>query len=109
MIDFRPLLDMSPLRTLSEPILDRIYPDVYDRPVRLAWRDDGGQIMRDIVTFIDLHPDDDQRTDESMKAWSAQCGEHHSDEYDKKHYRIAVHCGLLADVARARGGSNGPR
>ncbi|MGO8034977.1 hypothetical protein [Rhizobium leguminosarum] len=111
--DNRLRLRMELLQTLAEPVLEGLYHGIarkadadIDQLLRLfydgAWRDHGGEIVTDIQAFADLHPLDEQRTDEAIKAWAHQCGAELEGDYSQSYYRIATHVGLVAYVRHMR-------
>ncbi|MBX5160433.1 hypothetical protein HJB89_25445 [Rhizobium sp. NZLR8] len=111
--DRRKLLTMSPLQEAADTVLEALYPGIWrraendiDQLPRLfydgVWRDHHDEIIADIHAFADLHPVDDQRTEQAIKAWSDQSAGELRGEYSQSYYRTAVHVGLLAYVKQMR-------
>lgn len=107
--DRRKPIHMEPIQAAAEPFLNELYPGIWkraetdiDQLPRLfydgSWRDHSDEIIADIRAFADLHPVDEQRTEQAIKAWSDQSADELEGEYSQSYYRVAVHVGLLAYI-----------
>jgi hypothetical protein len=111
--DRRKPISLEPLKEAAELFLEDLYPGIWQRaendidqlPRLLydgVWRDHAAEITGDIHAFADLHPVDEQRTEQAIKAWSQQSASELEGEYSQSYYRTAVHVGLLAYVKQMR-------
>ncbi len=111
--DRRKSMAIESIQTLAEPILEELYPGIWQRGEadinqmpRLmydgVWRDYGDEIEVDIHRFADVHTTAEQRTEDAIRAWFQQSGEKLKGEYDQSYYRVAVHVGLVAYVNQMR-------
>lgn len=111
--DRRPAFHMEDIQALAELHLERLYPGIYRRADKAideiirqlydaGWREYRAEIIADIRAYADLHPADQQRSERSIKDWSAHCGGFLEDDYGQSYYRVAVHVGLLGYVTQMR-------
>jgi hypothetical protein len=111
--DRRKPIRMEPLQEAAEPVLQELYLGIWkraendiDQLPRLmydgVWRDYPAEIITDIHRFADVHPVDQQRTEQAIKAWADQSASELEGEYSQSYYRVAVRVGLLAYVQHMR-------